>query len=202
MAVDPDGTKPKWWEWLLGVFIIVGFLALSVLTAGIGTAITGALGSGFIASIVGGVIGGAISGAVMSFGLSIATQGIANGFENINWKQVGKDVLIGAISGAIAGGIIGAAKFLMSAEKIAGAISGIQKAENGVVKASEILKNTPIAIKGGVVTTEHISAQLGLNVASQILSKAQSIYEVSTFIITQMYKFAQFGLKQLVKQFY
>ena len=60
-----------------------------------------------------------IVGAVISAGTSIVSQGINNGWENINWWQVGWDALIGGISGAlsvtglgvvgmtIAGGVIG-----------------------------------------------------------------------------------------------
>ena len=60
-----------------------------------------------------------ILGAVISAGTSIVSQGINNGWENINWWQVGWDALIGGISGAlsvtglgvvgmtIAGGVIG-----------------------------------------------------------------------------------------------
>lgn len=42
-------------------------MVVSIFTAGVGTAVAGALGGGFLASIVGGAIGGAISGAI--FGL-------------------------------------------------------------------------------------------------------------------------------------
>ena len=42
-----------------------------------------------------------IVGAVISAGTSIVSQGINNGWENINWWQVGWDALIGGISGAL-----------------------------------------------------------------------------------------------------
>ncbi len=116
MAVDPEGTMPKWLRWLLGGLIIIAAVALSILTAGIGTVITGALGGGVFATVLGGAVGGAISGAVMGFGISVATQGITNGFENINWNQVGIGVLSGAIVGAVTGAITSGIKIAQAAK--------------------------------------------------------------------------------------
>ena len=61
-----------------------------------------------------------IVGALVSAGTSVITQGITNGFGNINWLQVGWDALIGAISGAISVGGLG--KIGMT---IAGAVIGL-----------------------------------------------------------------------------
>lgn len=40
------------------VLVVVAVVAMSVLTAGVGTAISGALGGGFVVSILGGAVGG------------------------------------------------------------------------------------------------------------------------------------------------
>ena len=115
MNVDPTGTL-TWWQWLLGIVIIVASVALSVVTAGIATLISAALGGGMLGAIVGGAVAGAVGGAITGFGISIATQGIANGFSNINWAQVGWATLSGAVTGAIFGGIGGAVKVVNAAK--------------------------------------------------------------------------------------
>ena len=47
------------------------------------------------------------SGAVIGAGFSIVNQGIANGYSNIDWKQVGTATINGMISGAITGAVFG-----------------------------------------------------------------------------------------------
>ena len=131
MNIDESGNA--WWDWLLGIVVIVAAIVLSVATAGIGTIITGALGGGLTASIIGGAIGGAISGAVASFGTSLAIQGISNGFNNINWVNVGLSTLTGFVSGAILGGIGGAIKYFSSTTKLYRAVS---EAEYNSIKST------------------------------------------------------------------
>ncbi len=131
MNIDEFGNA--WWDWLLGIVVIVAAIVLSVATAGIGTIITGALGGGLTASIIGGAIGGAISGAVASFGTSLAIQGISNGFNNINWVNVGLSTLTGFVSGAILGGIGGAIKYFSSTTKLYRAVS---EAEYNSIKST------------------------------------------------------------------
>ena len=112
---DPFGNT-KWWEWLLSaliaIVVVVAVVAVTVLTAGIGTAIGTALGGTAAAMIfgsaAGGAITGAITGAIMSFGISTIKQGLTNGYDNINWGQVGIETLIGAASGFVSGAIFGA----------------------------------------------------------------------------------------------
>ena len=113
MNVDYEGTS--WWSdfWnstigkIVGTVLVVAVAAVSILTAGVGTAISGALGGGFVASILGGAVGGAISGAVIGAGFSIVTQGLTNGYGNIDWSQVGTATIKGLISGAIIGAVFG-----------------------------------------------------------------------------------------------
>ena len=114
--MNTDESGNAWWDWLISIFVavvvIVAVVAVSVLTAGVGTAVAGALGGGVAATIfgsaVGGAITGAITGAIMSFGISVIQQGISNGYNNINWGQVGINTLIGAASGFVSGAIFGA----------------------------------------------------------------------------------------------
>ena len=111
-----DESGEAWWDWLFAALVAIVTVALVVVvtiaTAGVGTAIAGALGGGVAATIFGGAVGGAITGAItgaiIGSGISIIGQGLTNGFDNINWSQVGIDALIGAASGFVTGAITGA----------------------------------------------------------------------------------------------
>lgn len=118
MFTDSTGYMPQWWNdfWnsttgkITGtVLVVVAVLAITVLTAGVGGAVTAALGSGFWAAVAGGAVGGAISGAIFGAGISVVTQGISNGYTNINYADVGKATLIGLASGAAMGAAFAAA---------------------------------------------------------------------------------------------
>ena len=85
-----------------------------------------------LGAIVGGAVAGAIGGAITGFGISIATQGIANGFSNINWAQVGWATLSGAVTGAIFGGIGGGIKYARAANYLK---------SNGITDVKGTLKN-------------------------------------------------------------
>ena len=87
------------------VLVVAAVIMLSILTAGVSVGITSALGSGFWSAVVGGTVGGAISGAIFGAGFSILSQGISNGYSNINYRDVGKAILIGAASGAVMGAV-------------------------------------------------------------------------------------------------
>lgn len=102
------------------------------------------------------------------------------------------------MSGAIAGGVFGGMKYLLSASKIARGLSGLKSAEENFSKAAQLLKNTPIEIKNGVMATERVAAQLGYDVASVTLGHAQSIYNGIKLATDIFYRMAQFGFKQLI----
>ena len=110
MRIDENGNA--WWDWLLGIVVIVAAVGLSIMTAGLATPISAALGGGLFGSIVGGAVAGAVGGAIASFGISVATQGMANGFSNINWAQAANETLKGAIFGAILGGVVSGTQYL------------------------------------------------------------------------------------------
>ena len=114
MRVDSNGTSwwTDFWNSLAGkivgtILVVAAVVVVSIFTAGVGTAVAGALGGGFLASIVGGAVGGAISGAVIGAGVSIVSQGVVNGYSNIDWEQVGAATVSGLVSGAIFGAIFG-----------------------------------------------------------------------------------------------
>lgn len=114
-----DSTGTSWWSdfWnstvgkVVGTILVVaGVILLTVLTAGIGTAVTAAIG-GFWGAVAGGAVGGAISGAIFGAGISMATQGIGNGYANIDYGAVRMSALVGAVTGAITGGTLGGIKY-------------------------------------------------------------------------------------------
>ena len=203
MNVDPEGTS--WWSnfWnstfgkVFGTILVIGaIIGLSILTAGVGGFITTALGGGLWAAVAGGAVGGAISGLIFGAGFSIGLQGITNGYGEIDWEQVSEDALTGMISGAIAGGVLGGLKQLISIEKVASRLSGLKNAQIKFDKAANILKNTPMSFKGGVMSTERIVAQLAFNSASAGLGFAQSLNTIIKLVVTGLYQIGQFGLKQ------
>ena len=57
---------------------------------------------------------GFFAGAAIGFGGSVVSQGISNGWDNINWWQAGFDGLIGGISGLIGGSGVGIAGSMIS----------------------------------------------------------------------------------------
>lgn len=81
MSVDPDGTLPDWLAWLFTALIFVGFAVATVVTGGAALA-------------VGGLIG-----ATIGLGGSVISQGITNGWDNIDPWQVLFDTGMGAVSG-------------------------------------------------------------------------------------------------------
>ena len=198
MMTDETGTMPEWLKWVLGILIIVVAVGLSIVTMGLATPISAALGGGLAGAILGGAVAGAIGGAIAGFGISVGLQGISKGFENIDWKQVGFDTLSGAVSGAIAGGLFGGLQHVASASKVASGLSGLANAQNNFNKASFALQFTPIKISGGVMATDRIAAQLSFDVASARLGAVKSVANAIEFILNQIYKIARFGVKQLI----
>lgn len=145
MYTDPNGTA-KWWEWLLGIVIIIGAVALSVVTAGLAAPISAALGGGLAGAIVGGAVAGAIGGAITGFAFSVASQGISNGFDNIDWQQVGYDTLFGAVSGAISVGIFNGLGYLANLSMGVNRIFGAKYGRAILNKALFIYKNTSMTL--------------------------------------------------------
>lgn len=196
MRVDANGNA--WWDWLLGIVIIVVAVGLSIVTAGIASPIAAALGGGMIATLVGGAVAGAVGGAISAFGVSLGFQGIEKGFGNIDWNQVGKDVLVGAVSGAISGAIFGAVRRVGNASELAKRLSGLEQAQGSFNKAASVLKSTPLAAKGGTMATERLIALLEYNAASANLGIAKHAYVILNFLIDKGYSLFQFATKQAI----
>lgn len=54
------------------------------------------------------IIAAAAAGAIINAAVSAISQGIENGWDNINWKSVGIAAITGAISGGLAATGVGA----------------------------------------------------------------------------------------------
>ena len=202
MYADPSGHMPKWLQWTLGGLIVVGSIALSICTAGLATPIATAVGGGLFGAIVGGAVAGAIGGAIAGFGVSIGTQAIANGFENINWSDVGKSTASGAISGFIAGGVFGGIKHVYSAKSLANSVSGLSKAhsnfDNALRPLSNVknLANMPFGGANIARTVGQVAANYNAAYTNLIFAGVNNT--ISNLAFAGMYAGAQFGLKQLI----
>ena len=200
MYEDGDGNLPQWANWLIGGAFIVGAIALTIATAGLGGALATAMGGGLMASIGGGAIAGASIGAVSGALISVGTQTIKNGFENINCIEVLKSAGLGALSGLVAGGIFGGIKYYASASKLSTSISKIGEAQANIDNAFAPLNsvsdfaNMPFAGNNianaiGMAASNYNSAYANFIIAS--LDKT-----ISYFAISGAYAASQFGLKQ------
>jgi len=141
---DPSGNLPQWAEWLIGGALVVGAIALTIATAGVGGALATALGGSLLATIGSGVVVGAAVGAVSGMMINAGTQLITNGTENFSWSEFGKSAWTGAIAGGIAGGVFAGIQYGLSAGKIANSVSGLSKAQtrlNNVFKQLGNVKN-------------------------------------------------------------
>ena len=185
MFTDPNGTA-KWWAWLLGVLIIVATVALTVVTAGLAAPIAAAVGGGLTGAIVGGAVAGAIGGAIAGFGISVATQGISNGFNNIDWKQVGIDTLVGAITGAISGGVFGGIKYVSGAKTVAG---NIVRVNQGSIKFFDNLKKT-------------IKLSSIIQNGFPILNATQKLYYVAEIVMKGIYFVEKLIFKSLMNKMF
>jgi len=153
MMADPGGYLPTWAKWTLGITIIVASVGLSIVTAGLATPIASAVGGGLFGAVVGGAAAGAISGAIASFRVSVGTEGVSKGFDNVDWSEVGKDTATGVGSGLVLGGAFGSLRYVMSQGNIiSNLMSGLKYAQANFDEAALALKNTPSTFKGGVMT--------------------------------------------------
>ena len=202
MYVDPSGCLAKWANWILGGLIIVGGIALSIMTGGLAAPLTAALGGSFIASIAAGAIVGAVGGAIAGACLSIGSQAISNGFENIRWSDVGKSALNGAISGAISGGIFGGIKYAVNTTQIANSLAGVNSAQARLDSAFLSLKNVKnlsnLPFSGSNITRVIVQAAANYNSAYSSLIMAQINSKLIELAIKAGLSGTQFGLKQLI----
>jgi len=89
---EEERASREWAQWVAVGFAVVGAIALTVVTAG--TAGPGAC-----------VMVGAVSGAITAGTSALADNYVDKGyvFKDLDWKELGKDVLVGAVGGAVSG---------------------------------------------------------------------------------------------------
>jgi hypothetical protein len=196
MRADPFGTSwfssvGDWfsnnWEYIAGALIIIGVVALSFATAGLAAPIAASLGGGLFGAIAGGAIAG--------FGISVGMQGITNGFNNLDWNQVGKATLSGAISGFVAGGVFGGLQKVYSASRL----SGLSKAQGNLDNVFKPLESVK-ALSGSFSSGTNIARTVG-SVASNYNTAYRTLFnaQVLNFVIkNELYPGAKFAFKQLV----
>ena len=174
---DPSGNLPQWAEWLIGGALVVGAIALTIVTAGAGGALAAALGGSLLATIGSGVVVGATVGAVSGMMINAGTQLITNGTENFSWSEFGKSAWTGAIAGGIAGGLFAGIQYGLSAGKIANSVSGLSKAQtrlNNVFKPLGNVKNLANAPFSGAniaKTVGNVAANYNSAYSAYILAK-------------------------------
>ena len=138
---DPFGNLPQWAEWLIGGALVVGAIALTIATVGVGDILATALGGSLLVTIGSGVVVGAAVGTVSGMMINAGTQLITNGTENFSWSEFGKSAWTGAIAGGIVGGLFAGIKYGLSAKKNAKSVSGLNKAKSSINNAFKPLGN-------------------------------------------------------------
>lgn len=136
-------------------------------------------------------------GSVIGAGTSIINQGINNGWENINWWQVGWNALMGGISGALAVSGLGVVGMTISGATI-GLISSVG---DNLISGSnfsdwhtwlDIGLSTGLGalfgFLGGAGATNAKVLDSAVNSSSQFLKAAASYDKVLTKIATGAYK--------------
>ena len=105
--IDEGGTLSFWGNVFLGIAVIATIAAVSVATAGAGTAGVVAAVHCFATGALGGAITGAATGAVTGAAVGAVTHRLATG----SWEGAGQAALEGSAagfaSGAVTGGLIG-----------------------------------------------------------------------------------------------
>ena len=136
-------------------------------------------------------------GSVIGAGTSIINQGINNGWENINWWQVGWNALMGGISGALAVSGLGVVGMTISGATI-GLISSVG---DNLISGSnfsdwhtwlDIGLSTGLGalfgFLGGAGATNAKSLDIAVNSSKQFLKSAASYDKVLTKIAMGAYK--------------
>ena len=120
MYTDPYGTT-EWWEFLLGIAVVVVVAAVTVATAGVAAYALGAS-----SAVVGGTMTGAAIGAGISGGVNLVMQSVVQG--HIDYGSLAFDTAVGGITGAasgMAGALATPAKSAMRKLVMKGAQAGL-----------------------------------------------------------------------------
>ena len=104
------------------------------------------------------IIIGAAAGAIISGAISVISQGIENGWDNINWGSVGVAAATGAISGGLAATGVGVVGQTIANGVIGAVSAGVDTyvSSGGKATASEYLTNIAV---GGVLGA--VSGRIG-----------------------------------------
>ena len=106
MAIDPDGTKLKWWQNLLiaiGGIVIIAALAVT-------TVVTGGAAAGLIGAIAVGALKGALIGAAVGVAFGAGIGYAVGGIDGL-WTGLAIGFTGGALIGAVIGGAVGGLNF-------------------------------------------------------------------------------------------
>ena len=120
MYTAPYGTT-EWWEFLLGIAVVVVVAAVTVATAGVAAYALGAS-----SAVVGGTMTGAAIGAGISGGVNLVMQSVVQG--HIDYGSLAFDTAVGGITGAasgMAGALATPAKSAMRKLVMKGAQAGL-----------------------------------------------------------------------------
>ena len=118
------------------------------------------------------IIIGAAAGAIISGAISAISQGIENGWDNINWGSVGVAAATGAISGGLAATGVGVVGQTIANSVIGAVSAGVDTyvSSGGEATVSEYLTNIAVGgvlgavsgkIGGAGTGTKHMSASAG-----------------------------------------
>jgi hypothetical protein len=183
------GSDPKCAVWVVIVIVIVISIVIVVATLGAGIAIAGAFAAAGLsgaALIAATAVTTAVVAGALAFAGSLATQGvlIAAGYQQeIDWKQVAADTLVGAASGFAAGaasGVAAAAKIAQLSRTIvaitavsAALVSASAEAGSQVITAGKITSWTAIAGAGVLAAAAVVGGNAAGN-AQRARSTAQA----------------------------
>ena len=197
MYSDGDGHMPQWLEWIIGGGLVVGAVALTIATAGLGGAIATGLGGSFAASVAGGAIAGGIIGAASGALINAGTQVINNGFSDFSWSSVGRGALSGMIAGAIAGGLFGGIQHALTTTKIAQAVSNLNQAEGQLSNSLKLFANVN-GFNGTPFSGANIAKALGTALGNYQNAYNSYIAARATYsFVNSLAKISYFGLENV-----
>ncbi len=205
---DPNGDKPKWWQWLLfgigAALVVAAVVVLAVMSGGAALSLVGAIAVG---AAKGALIGAAVG----------ATIGIAGGaiYSAVTGADMGQSILsgflmgfgIGAIVGAVIGGAVGGISYNpvapsgLSKSSIKQGLKSltkndmnhiIQKSQHGFNKVltrvnshtvKSLMKNT--LYNGTITNLNHIEVALRLATGTPTVRGMliKNIFRIGTFFV-------------------
>ena len=117
----------------------------------------------------------------MSFGISTIKQGLTNGYDNINWGQVGIETLIGAASGFVSGAIFGA-------------ISGTVKVLNAAKAWQPTTQKSSLRVMSEHYK-DHVIAEKQRQIAKNIINYTKHAQSFYTSNVSRAYQIGKNAMK-------